>query len=101
MFDPFQQSKLMNGYDKLKTVTMQDLQQSPDEELANMKKLAGIGSVSASTNYHSLHDSPTNQLNQADKARHMRDNNIKPGTDEWFRLWFARPDLTGETPYDK
>jgi hypothetical protein len=31
----------------------------------------------------------------------MRENNIKPGTDEWFRLWFARPDLTGETPYDK
>ena len=23
------------------------------------------------------------------------DNNIKPGTDEWFKLWFSKPELTG------
>jgi hypothetical protein len=31
----------------------------------------------------------------------QRERNIQPGTDEWFRLWFALPKLTGETPYDK
>jgi hypothetical protein len=33
-----------------------------------------------------------------EKARLMRENNIKPGTDEWFKLWFSRPYLTGEKP---
>jgi hypothetical protein len=27
-----------------------------------------------------------------------REHNIKPGTPEWFRLWFSRPYLTGEKP---
>jgi len=29
----------------------------------------------------------------------MKDNDIQPGTNEWFRLWFSKPYLTGETPY--
>jgi hypothetical protein len=24
------------------------------------------------------------------KAQLMKDNNIKPGTEEWFKLWFSR-----------
>jgi hypothetical protein len=27
-----------------------------------------------------------------------RDKNIQPGTEEWFRLWFSKPLLTGEMP---
>ena len=34
----------------------------------------------------------------AEKRRLERENNIKPGTDEWFKLWFSRPYLTGEKP---
>jgi len=33
-----------------------------------------------------------------EKAQIQRDQNIQPGTDAWFRLWYARPQLTGETP---
>jgi hypothetical protein len=33
-----------------------------------------------------------------EKAELMKKNNIKPGTDEWFRLWFSKPYLTGEKP---
>ena len=29
-------------------------------------------------------------------GKYQNDNNIKPGTDEWFKLWFAKPDVTGE-----
>ncbi len=32
------------------------------------------------------------------KAQLMRKHQIQPGTDEWFRLWFSLPYLTGETP---
>lgn len=38
----------------------------------------------------------------ADKvAKYMKKHNIKPGTDDWFRLWFAKPFLTKENPYGK
>lgn len=32
------------------------------------------------------------------KAEYQRKHNIKPGTNEWFKLWFAQPKLTGENP---
>lgn len=36
-----------------------------------------------------------------EKAELMRKHNIKPGTPEWFQLWFSLPYLTGEKPVDK
>jgi hypothetical protein len=33
----------------------------------------------------------------AENARIMREQNIKPGTPEWFKLWFSLPYLTGES----
>jgi hypothetical protein len=35
------------------------------------------------------------------KAEYERKHNIKRGSDEWFRLWFARPNQTGEDPMPK
>ena len=35
------------------------------------------------------------------KGEYMRKHNVKPGTDEWFKLWFSRPKLTGEDPTPK
>lgn len=35
----------------------------------------------------------------AEKRAYEKKHNIKPGTEEWFKLWFARPYLTGENPY--
>jgi|TARA_A200000159_G_scaffold101700_1_gene94559 hypothetical protein len=34
----------------------------------------------------------------SEKAKIQRERKIKPGTDEWFKLWFSRPHLTGEKP---
>jgi hypothetical protein len=31
----------------------------------------------------------------------MRKHNIKPGTPEWFKLWFSLPYMTGEKPVGK
>ena len=36
----------------------------------------------------------------AEKAELMRKHNIRPGTPEWFQLWFSLPYLTGEKPVD-
>ena len=85
MFDPFQQAKLMNGFGKLKSVS---LPESKVDSIDDLKKLAGINE---NTN--------TEMDTSINRGQIMRDRNIKPGTDEWFKLWFAKPKLTGEKPY--
>lgn len=39
-------------------------------------------------------------ITAAQKAEIMKTNNIKPGSDAWFKLWFSKPYLTGEKPFD-
>lgn len=87
MFDPFQQAKLMTGFDKLKSVPTPD---KNIDSIDDLKKLAGVTSYGEATSEYSTN------LGQI-----QREKNIRPGTDEWFRLWFAKPHLTGERPYDK
>ena len=36
-----------------------------------------------------------------EKGQYMRKHKIVPGTAEWFKLWFAKPKLTGENPTPK
>lgn len=64
-------------------------------ELEQWKKIAGITSESNQPvqNFYSMNAEATK------KAQFMKENNIKPGTQEWFRLWFARKELTKEDPY--
>lgn len=33
-----------------------------------------------------------------EKSELAKKHKIKPGTPEWFKLWFSRPYLTGEKP---
>lgn len=61
-----------------------------------LKKLAGITPYKGLTPYEGSNISVTGN----EKGEIMKEHNIKPGTPEWFRLWFAKPYLTGETPYD-
>ena len=61
-------------------------------EADKLRKLAGIDKNA---------DSPITGEIGTDKGEYMRKNNIRPGTDEWFKLWFARPTLTGENPTPK
>ena len=35
------------------------------------------------------------------KSKYQKKHKIEPGTQEWFKLWFARPRLTGENPFGK
>ena len=64
-----------------------------DKDLADLKKLAGIEDTQAT--------SPVNGSIGVNKGEYMRKHNIKPGTDEWFKLWFSRPGLTKENPTPK
>jgi hypothetical protein len=61
--------------------------------LTELQRLAGI-------NKHKFteSDSINVSITGTEKQKLERDNNIKPGTPEWFQLWFSRPYLTGEKP---
>jgi hypothetical protein len=58
-------------------------------DLNDLKKLAGINSPLSNVG-----SNPS--ITAAEKKAIEREQNIKPGTDEWFQLWFSKPYLTGE-----
>ncbi len=59
------------------------------EELQCLSGVTGKGAVQGGSNI---------SVTANQKAQLMRKHNIQPGTQEWFRLWFSLPYLTGETP---
>jgi hypothetical protein len=66
------------------------------DDLASLKKLAGVGSDKELVNNCS-----NISITGTEKAQLMRKHGIKPGTPEWFQLWFSKPYLTGEKPVGK
>lgn len=64
------------------------------DELSQIKALAGINKFQGLTEYQGSNISLTGMEKRELEKKH----NIKPGTDEWFKLWFSRPYLTGEKP---
>lgn len=69
---------------------------SPDDPIHALKPaamLGGLGSREALAQYNNL---AKPQIVGSDNGRIQREQNIKPGTEEWFKLWFSKPHLTGE-----
>lgn len=64
------------------------------DEIAQLKKLAGINEFKGYKTYEGSNISVTGN----EKGELMKKHDIKPGTDEWFKLWFSLPYLTGEKP---
>ena len=62
----------------------------------NLKELQALAGIKKPTETDGSNISYT----AAEKRAYEKKHNIKPGTEEWFRLWFARPYLTGENPYN-
>ena len=88
-FDPFKQSKLMTAYTGMKTVEL-----PPSKEIDSIddfKRLAGV----TGTSY-----GETISQNGTNFGQIQRERNIRPGDPEWFRLYFSKPLLTGEKPYE-
>jgi hypothetical protein len=63
-------------------------------DLERLKKLAGIDNKSY--NQPSVGENVSHSATE--KAEYQRKHKIRPGTPEWFKLWFSRPYLTGENP---
>jgi hypothetical protein len=72
----------------------------PVHELKAMQYLAGLGGNAR------LHELKVNQgsnisVTGMSKQELERKHNIRPGTPEWFQLWFSLPYMTGEQPVGK
>jgi hypothetical protein len=61
------------------------------DEIQRLKTLAGINEFKGYTPYEGSNISVTG----TEKKRIEREKNIQPGTDEWFKLWFTLPHMTG------
>jgi hypothetical protein len=66
--------------------------------LDDLKKLAGIKPFTGLTPYQ-FEQGSNISVTANEKSQYMKKHNIQPGTPAWFRLWFARPGLTKETPF--
>jgi hypothetical protein len=64
------------------------------DELERIKQLAGINEFKG----YQLYDGSNISITGNEKGELMKKHNIKPGTEEWFKLWFSKPYLTGEKP---
>ena len=60
------------------------------DELDHLRKLAGVDTAPAFS---------FPLYSKAERQKYIQEDNIKPGTPEWFRAMFAKPELTGETPW--
>ena len=59
----------------------------PIHELKAVSSMGGLGSMTALANYNSLLKPAVVGSN---KGQIQREQGIKPGTDEWFKLWFSK-----------
>ena len=63
-------------------------------ELEELKRLAGIYERHGWKQY----DGPNLSITGTEKQYYEAKLDIQPGTPERYKLWFARPKLTGENP---
>lgn len=67
---------------------------SPDDPIQELKiasLLGGLGAEARLAEYRNK-TAQANMVNNGnnEKAKYMKENNIKPGTPAWFELWFGK-----------
>ena len=81
----------------------------PIQELKVIQYLAGLGSEARLQEYRATNAAHNKAINKgsnisttaAEKVELMKTHNIKPGSEEYIKLWFSKPYLTGEKPVGK
>ena len=67
------------------------------DSIQELKLLAGIGNRAVMQEYKGFAGSNISVTGN-EKGELMKKHDIRPGTEEWFKLWFSKPYLTGERP---
>ena len=76
----------------------------PIHEIKRLAGLTNVGNLGKLQEYKGPESEMANQgsnpsITAMEKIKHQNEHDIKPGTPEWFRLWFSLPYLTGEKPW--
>lgn len=81
---------------------------SPDDplhELKTIQYLAGLGATARLAEYKAhqieINKGSNISVTAMEKVDLMKKHDIKPGTPDWFKLWFSLPFMTNEKPIDK
>lgn len=76
------------------------------DPIHDIQRLAGLSNANQGslTEYSGPSTVPKTEISNIshtanEKIQYQQQNNIQPGTPEWFRLWFSLPYLTGERPF--
>jgi len=87
-------------------ITAQDLNQTsdddcflaPEDPIHELKALSGLGGLGGQARLHEYRASQGSNISVTgnENGRIQREQDIKPGTPEWFKLWFSLPYMTGE-----
>ena len=81
--------------------SLDDCYLAPEDPIHELKALAGLGGLGGQARLDEYRAKQTGSYGQemsaigTEKSKIMRDQNIQPGTPEWFKLWFSLPKLTG------
>ena len=67
------------------------------DSIDELRRLAGIGNRAVMQEYRGFPGSNISVTGN-EKGELMKKHDIRPGTEEWFKLWFSKPYLTGEKP---
>ena len=67
------------------------------DPIQELQILAGIGNRAVMQEYKGFAGSNISVTGN-EKGELMKRHDIRPGTEEWFKLWFSKPYLTGEKP---
>jgi hypothetical protein len=81
----------------------------PNDPVNQIKVLQHLGGINAEARLHEYkmqnssakEDGSNISITGNAKGELMKKHNIKPGTPEWFKLWFSLPYMTGEKPVGK
>lgn len=71
----------------------------PIHEIKSLQYLAGLGH-SARLHEYKVDQGSNISVTGMENQKIEKEHNIKPGTPEWFKLWFSKPYLTGEKKYE-
>ena len=76
---------------------------APDDPIHEIKAITQLAGLGANARVHELRAKQGSNISVTgtEKGRLQREQNIRPGTPEWFQLWFSKPFLTGEPPVGK
>lgn len=76
---------------------------APDDPIHELKAVQYLAGLGADARLHEMRASQGSNISVTGTSKQEleRKHNIKPGTPEWFKLWFSLPYMTGEKPVGK